>query len=422
MIALLFDLVLLSCSLLVFFVVGTFLLSSHLFEQSSLVQSRPIRPLRHRQFSLSEWLFAYTFSLSLQLFFLLLMEILGLMEHMALLIFWRLTLFLLIALLVAVIPLHFIRRVVLGVGLLGVSVRRSTFYFFSFGLYFVAIFLLGCFLPILADRHYGFLTLDYWCSRILLAGVALMAVLSGLASVEYIIRVLYGDRDRMVGESAKINVIKRATLCEEGDVVLTEKNPRELSGHCLLNQHDVDHGLDRNFAPESKGPYKDALFWLGSHFNKLMAVYSVYKITLALVNLFVYKMASGDPTTFISGAVLHLFGLEMNAKRWSALFSLWTIGVLVFSSLRGFLNSLMRHLLRIVPFDSAEASILMISYLTGIYFMSTVVTLQTGQSDAEAFVVSSILPHLQFGFFSTWFDLVFVSTVAFALLHFGLRR
>jgi hypothetical protein len=129
---------------------------------------------------------------------------------------------------------------------------------------------------------------------------------------------------------------------------------------------------------------------------------------MSAFNCLFYRLPTADPVSLLAGYMMSFFNVHLDLKFMSIVFTLWTVGMLILSSLTNFLKKLFLKLTRFSPFDSAELSLYFVSYITGVYFVSSILSLKNSLPASYVLIISDILPMVKFDLFSTWFDIIFV--------------
>lgn len=128
-------------------------------------------------------IFSSTFALSLTLFELIIFEIAGILEASSRLFFWRLSLFFILFMVVAIIPYYIAYSLISNIRI--VSTRYSTPLTLIMWLGFVYCFWrLGDKFPLLSV-NIGMFSIEQGVSRIGVIGVTVMAILSGFGAVNF---------------------------------------------------------------------------------------------------------------------------------------------------------------------------------------------------------------------------------------------
>ncbi|KAI7897625.1 Abscisic acid G-protein coupled receptor-domain-containing protein [Cokeromyces recurvatus] len=116
-----------------------------------------------------------------------------------------------------------------------------------------------------------------------------------------------------------------------------------------------------------------------------------------------------------------------NATYWSQQLSFWFAGIIVFSSVKGFLSLLTKIVLRFHINNNKQRRtttcsypiLLFITYLMGIYFISSVLMMQFNLPPEYRFLISSSLRSIEFDYFKRWSDIIFIisSFISFIIIN-----
>jgi hypothetical protein len=147
----------------------------------------------------------------------------------------------------------------------------------------------------------------------------------------------------------------------------------------------------------------------------LFALYCLYKLVMSTVNLLFQRQVSTDPVTRVLRLVLPWSSPHI-VEFWSQIISLAFIGLLIATTIRGFL----KRLLQIVRwYSSAESSswiALVLLHVMGMYFVSCVLLMRANLPEHYRRMLTSVLgPLLSFHFFHRWFDFIFIASALITL-------
>ncbi|KAI8384486.1 Abscisic acid G-protein coupled receptor-domain-containing protein [Radiomyces spectabilis] len=180
----------------------------------------------------------------------------------------------------------------------------------------------------------------------------------------------------------------------------------------------------------SRGRFQSrfAKTWKGrcwSLVTSLFAVYCVYKLIATTLNVVFRRVGSTDPITNMLSLMISHFGdsdkIVIDTTFWSQQLSFWFAGIIVFGSIRGFLTILNKILLMFsqrVSFSIIHL-LLLAAHMMGMYFLSSVLMMQTSLPPEYRYLMSSSLGRIKFDFFRRWSDIIFViaSFVTMAILY-----
>jgi golgi pH regulator len=160
---------------------------------------------------------------------------------------------------------------------------------------------------------------------------------------------------------------------------------------------------------------------------------------MSAVNVMLDRRLGVDPVTRgLTIAITYLPGFGgLDVNFWSQVLSFASVGIIVFSSIRGLLIHIMKFFHFVVSFVSARAAAsmssdqkhgtsasasLFLAQLMGTYFLSSVVLLRANLPEQFRGTVTAALGDLSFNFYHRWFDILFIpsailSALAITLVH-----
>jgi golgi pH regulator len=391
--------------------------------------------------------FAATLALACVLFELICFEILGFLSASARWWSLRVDVALTLLLLLGVIPLYAAR---ISLRALGLAPRNSLIAAFVIWLVFLyGFWRIGDPFPVLSAQH-GFFSTAVGISRVGVVGVTVMAVLSGYGAVDaprqymsYFLRpgqandVERAERqlmqtfDRLTKRRKRLalarlraeangagggaaspdsgGLLRRLLSVGSGggaDSVVTLSNEcRSLQS--LASAMFVDVAALREEAARlafAKTPRGRVYNVLGYAF----AVYCVYKIVMAVVNIVFDRHARSDPVTLGLEWALYLLRIEIDVQFWSQNVSFALVGAIIVSSVRGFLQRVLKIFDSFSSAASAHVMVLLIAQIMGMYFVSSVLLMRMSLPPQYRAVLTQVLGDIEFDFYHRWFDFIFV--------------
>ncbi|KAI9031022.1 Abscisic acid G-protein coupled receptor-domain-containing protein [Phycomyces nitens] len=148
--------------------------------------------------------------------------------------------------------------------------------------------------------------------------------------------------------------------------------------------------------------------WKGQCWNLvggIFTIYCVYKLLVTSFNVITQRVGSNDPITNMISLMISHFdkeGSKIDITFWSQQLSFWFAGIIVFGSVRGFVQMLTRVSI------STSTLLLCVAHMMGLYFLSSVLMMQTSLPYDYRYLVSSSLGHIEFDYFRRWSDIIFV--------------
>ncbi|KAL0080625.1 Abscisic acid G-protein coupled receptor-domain-containing protein [Phycomyces blakesleeanus] len=156
--------------------------------------------------------------------------------------------------------------------------------------------------------------------------------------------------------------------------------------------------------------------WKGQCWNlvgSVFTVYCVYRLIVTSFNVITRRVGSNDPITNMISLMISHFdkeGSKLDISFWSQQLSFWFAGIIVFGSVRGFLQILTRIMRSWSNKMSISTSTLLlcVAHMMGLYFLSSVLMMQTSLPYDYRYLVSSSLGHIEFDYFRRWSDIIFM--------------
>ncbi|XP_059140213.1 Golgi pH regulator-like [Physella acuta] len=392
--------------------------------------------------------FSTTFALSCIMFELIIFEILGVMESSSRFFHWKLGLYAILFVLIAVLPYYIAYYLIQNIRI--VPQKRHIRVFIAAGAWCLTLYLfwrVGDPFPILSPKH-GIFSIEQCIGRVGVIGVTLMAILSGFGAVNcpytymsYFIRHvteadiqsiekrLLQTLDRIIAKKKKIALSERdrlrqaslstpskgiwgllksaatsvsATTPSLGPLKQETGALEELSRQLFLETADLHDAMDRiEYSKTFKGRYFNVM----GHFFSL---YCVYKIFMATINIIFDRVGKVDPVTKGIEIAVKYFGFELDIKFWSQQISFLLVGVIIVTSIRGFLITLTRFFYAIASSKSSNVIVLCLAQIMGMYFVSCVLLMRMNMPQEYRLIITEVLGDLQFNFYHRWFDVIFL--------------
>uniref|UniRef100_A0A2C9LS72 Abscisic acid G-protein coupled receptor-like domain-containing protein n=1 Tax=Biomphalaria glabrata TaxID=6526 RepID=A0A2C9LS72_BIOGL len=377
--------------------------------------------------------FSITFSLSCIMFELIIFEILGIMETSSRFLHWKLGLYAILFVLIAVLPYYIAYYLIQNVRI--VPQKRHFRVIIAAGVWCLTLYLfwrVGDPFPILSPKH-GIFSIEQCIGRVGVIGVTLMAILSGFGAVNcpytymsYFIR--------HVTEADIQSIEKR--LLQTLDRIIVKKKKIALSQRDSLRQASLSSpakgiwGLLKS-AATSVSPYTEnnlIAFSLMSGMGlcesiitiKILSAgwrqYSNHRIPYYLlifrlerpINIIFDRVGKVDPVTKGIEIAVKYFGFEFDIKFWSQQISFLLVGVIIVTSIRGFLITLTRFFYAIASSKSSNVIVLCLAQIMGMYFVSCVLLMRMNMPQEYRLIITEVLGDLQFNFYHRWFDVIFL--------------
>lgn len=361
----LYDIIVIFISQVVFLVFGWVFFSKHLFRDYEV------------QHTLVQLLFSVTLSLSCSMFELIILEILGYFDASSRYFYWKTTIYIMLAMLIFILPFcisyFIISNSRLRKNQLGVKIGSVALYI-VFMLIFVKI---GDQFPI-TSPNYGAFSIEQGLSRVGVIGVSLIGVLSGFGAVNYpytsmtcfMRPVKKGDimqleqklmrSYRTIVEKKKQIAIKSEDQAYSGwNWSWMSSNSESLSE--LKSRCATEEELTRQLFLElvELRQMQQRIIWSqtlkGRYFNFLGYIFSAYcvmKILICTHNLILDRVVKVDMVTRGLQIAINYIGLEIvDIRLWSQHLSFTLVGIIVVTSIRGLLITMTKVSLVVVLSD-----------------------------------------------------------------------
>lgn len=428
------DSVIMIGSMLVFFVFGWVWFMKKIFRDYEVHST------------LVQLFFPTIFMLSLSMFELIIFEISGTLDPRSRYLYWHIVIYFMLIMLILVIPfflchfslsnLHFVKREWVTF----LSVVTWCIYMFLF-------WKIGESFPILNPQH-GILSIEQSVSRIGVIGVTIMASLSGFGAVNYpytsmnifmrpvkkqdiqaVERRLLQTIDVISSKKKKITLAERERQSARiGDSrpqsrlwglfkSVTHSSPQKESIAALKMEVAALEELTRQVFLETVElqARRERVEWAqtfqGKYFNCLGYFFSVYcswKIFISLVNIVFDRIGRKDPVTKGMEIAVHWIGLDINVQFWSQHISFILVGIIILTSIRGFILTLTKFFYAVSSNKSSHIIVLVMAQLMGMYFVSMVMLMRMNMPLDYRTIITQVLGDLQFHFYHRWFDVIFL--------------
>ncbi|PVD27318.1 hypothetical protein C0Q70_12474 [Pomacea canaliculata] len=344
--------------------------------------------------------FSVTFSLSCTMFELIIFEILGIMDSSSRFFHWKLGLYAILFVLIAVLPFYLAYFAIGTIRL--VPQKQHVKVMIAFGAWCAILYLfwrIGDPFPILSPKH-GIFSIEQCIGRVGVIGVTLMAILSGFGAVNcpytymsYFVRHvtetdiqgiekrLLQTLEMIIVKKKRVALAKRESLRQarsvtSGGIWSMLKNVatgsstenvshlkqeigalEELSRQLFLETVDLQEAMDRiDYSKTFKGKYFN---FLGYFFS----TYCVWKIFMATINIIFDRVGKVDPVTRGIEIAVKYFGIQFDVKFWSQQISFLLVGIIIVSSIRGFLITLTRFFYAIASSKFANVIVLCLAQI-----------------------------------------------------------
>lgn len=402
---------------------------------------------------LVQLLFAAIFTLSCLMFELIIFEIIGLLESTSRMFHWKLVLFMMLVMLIVILPFYICCLVVQNVTFIHTQRPRSILTLTSYLAFLFAFWKVGDNFPIHNPNH-GIFGMEQIISRVGVIGVTVMALLSGFGAVNYpYTSMAYFMRPVTHSDVASVEkkliqtmemIVKKKKRIAQGvksqaaanrsfssgfwdtiqrSVTSAVSHPsedlnqlrqevrglEEFSRHLFLESVDLHEALERiQWSKTFKGKYFN---FIGYFFS----VYCMWKIFICTVNIVFDRVGRVDPVTKGMQIAVDWVGLNVDVKFWSQFISFVLVGIIVVTSIRGFLITLTKFFYAIASSKSSNIIVLLLAQLMGMYFVSSVLLMRMNMPAEYRIIITQVLGDLQFSFYHRWFDVIFLFSALFSI-------
>ena len=385
-------------------------------------------------------IFSGSFTLSVTMFELIIFEIMDVMSKSSRMFFWKLSFYCILTLIVFVIPIY--------VAFLMSKQRFKNVYPITTVLlyagYVYLFWKIGDPFPILSKEH-GILSIEQLMSRIGVMGVTMMAFMSGFGAVNFpYSNTTYFRRNVSAADlealESKLKQTYRILIQKKKKLAIAESqtsaktaasswfswgsNSNTVNQELLKSEISAVEELSRQLYLEladchwEVGRLNYAKTWKGKYFHyagMAFSVYCTYKILNCLANIMFNRVGKKDAITRGFEILIHWFGIQFDIEFWAQYISFFMVGVLVTTSVRGFLINLTKIFYAVSSSGSSNIIVLLLAKLMGMYFCSSVLLMRMNVPANYRQVITEVLGDLQFKFYHRWFDVIFLCSSGFSI-------
>jgi hypothetical protein len=154
-------------------------------------------------------------------------------------------------------------------------------------------------------------------------------------------------------------------------------------------------------------------------FGQAFSLFWVYKLSTAAINIIFQRVRINDPVSkIISWVVLHTLDINFDFRTWSQAITFVFIGIIVTTQSKGFLTNIYKLFNAFSGHRGAASSLVIAAFaeLMGMYFLSSVLLIRMNLPETYRDIVTKVLGDLEFQFYYSWFDLLFVTAASCSLL------
>jgi hypothetical protein len=412
---------------------------------------------------LVQLLFSVTFTLSCTFFELIIFEILDIFDRNLRWFNWKLSLYLMVYLLILILPFYQFYLFVSQKFRLDQR-RTLTISSIAYLIFFYFFWKLGDPFPITKAQHGIFWNfLEMGISRVGVIGVTVMAFLSGFGAVNcpytylnYFIRNIKDSNIQQMEKQLhftieKIYNRKRRIALAKWEMKKKAQETPEVNGYggffnrivstvrskvadgedisALVSEVQGLEDLSRELFVEinelrnEKARIVFSQTLQGRFYNFLgyfFSVYCVYKIFMATINIIFDRKVSMDPVSRGFDIALKWFHVELDVPFWSQHISFILVGIIIASSIRGFLNYLMKFFYEYSSSLTSNNIVLALAQVMGMYFVSSVLLIRMSMPLEYRIIITDVLGDISFSFYHRWFDFIFIPSALVTTAFFAM--
>jgi len=152
-------------------------------------------------------------------------------------------------------------------------------------------------------------------------------------------------------------------------------------------------------------------------------LYCVYKLFMSSINIIFDRDPKTDPITRGFEISLALIPLNINVEFWAQFISFLLVGILVFTSVRGFLLLTLQIFSIFAAPLLSDLILLTFTFVCGLYFVSSMILMRMNLPPGYRQILNDSLGrNYQFNLYHRWFDVAFVFGAVCTLFVIGSFR
>jgi golgi pH regulator len=152
--------------------------------------------------------------------------------------------------------------------------------------------------------------------------------------------------------------------------------------------------------------------WQGKYFNfmgYIFSIYCIYKIVMAIVNIVLSRVGKTDPITYGLTLAIAYFNIkEIDIDFWYQQLSFFTVGLMIFFSIRGLLIQFLKFFRAVSNSVSRNNIVLFLAQIMGMYFLSSVLMLRMSLPEVYRNRITMLFKSIDVAFYHRWFDVIFL--------------
>ncbi|PKY43371.1 hypothetical protein RhiirA4_115581 [Rhizophagus irregularis] len=139
------------------------------------------------------------------------------------------------------------------------------------------------------------------------------------------------------------------------------------------------------------------------------SIYCIYKIVMAIVNIILSRVGKTDPITYGLTLAIAYFNIkEIDIDFWYQQLSFFTVGIMIFFSIRGLLIQFLKFFRAVSNPVSRNNIVLFLAHIMGMYFLSSVLMLRMSLPEVYRNKITILFKSIDIAFYHRWFDVIFL--------------
>jgi len=148
----------------------------------------------------------------------------------------------------------------------------------------------------------------------------------------------------------------------------------------------------------------------------IFSLYCVFRVSTAVFNFFLKRNAAPDPVSrFLDFFFFYILDVQIDIRFWAQHISFLLVGILVATQMRSFLLFIMKLFHSWAGLLTSQVMLVILTQLMGMYFISMVLLIRMNLPSEYRKAVTRVLGEIEFNFYHTWFDAIFVVSACVSL-------
>ncbi|GET04356.1 Golgi pH regulator B isoform X2 [Rhizophagus clarus] len=397
-------------------------------------------------------IFSLTFSTSCALFELIIFEIMDVMHKDSRYICWKITLYVSLFLVIILIPAYQLYLLITNIQNSLPRRYSITIALVCWLIYFYGFWKVGDFFPIKNTERKSIpddTLIQFGMSRVGVLGVTIMAILSGFGAVNSPYATLFfflrqvKDTDIQAAEKKYLQTLdiilnkKRRIIISQQQRTTNEQSSRvggfvrrmlnTIANEIGISSENISilrqeitglENLGRQLFLDIEDLYQErdrilySKTWQGKYYNFMgynFSIYCIYKIVMAIVNIILSRVGKTDPITYGLTLAIAYFNIkEIDIDFWYQQLSFFTVGIMIFFSIRGLLIQFLKFFRAVSNSVSRNNIVLFLAHIMGMYFLSSVLMLRMSLPEVYRNKITILFKSIDVAFYHRWFDVIFL--------------